>query len=169
MASSEVDIRNPFVSVYKALSLKDQRKALRGAMRREANRLKRQAAGNMTTSGLGPGTNQKLSKGIRTRVYPIRYGAGFMLSVKPRRKKGFHKNRQGLEKPVLMWAEGGTDPRKTKGSFFSRKGKGHVTGRMRRYGFLRKTEQQSGPTVEQNLFHDFQDNLNKAARKQGLL
>ncbi|MGI6233401.1 MAG: hypothetical protein ACOYJF_11255 [Prevotella sp.] len=169
MASGEVDIRNPFVSIYKALSLKDQRKALRGAMRREANRLKKQAAENMATSGLGSGTNQKLSKGIRTRVYPSRYGAGFMLSVKPRRKKGFHKNRQGLEKPVLMWAEEGTNPRKTKGSFFSRKGKGHVTGRMRRYGFLRKTEQQAGQTVEQNLFRDFQDNLNKAARKQGLL
>lgn len=171
MASQTIDIDRPFNGVFRALSLKDQRKALRGAMRREGNRLKKQAADNLRASGIGQGTKQSLSKGIRLRVYPEDYGAGFMLSVKPHKKQGYHTNRKGKEKPVLMWAEDGTEYRKTKTKtkFFVRKRKGHVTGRMKRYGFIRKTDEQATQVVEQNLFTDFQGNIEKAARKQGLL
>ena len=185
MASQTIDIDRPFNGVFRALSLKDQRKALRGAMRREGNRLKKQAADNLRASGItAPGKTYRpskkkryagdpmsLSKGIRLRVYPEDYGAGFMLSVKPHKKQGYHTNRKGKEKPVLMWAEDGTEYRKTKTKtkFFVRKRKGHVTGRMKRYGFIRKTDEQATQVVEQNLFTDFQGNIEKAARKQGLL
>lgn len=171
MTSQIIDIDRPFVDVFKALDLKEQRKAMRGAMRREGSRLKKQAASNLRASGLGQGTKQNLSKGIRVRVYPDKYGVGFMLSVKPNKKQGYHKNRKDLEKPVLFWAEEGTRLRKTKTKtkFFVRKRKAHATGRMKRYGFMRKTDEQAAQIVEQNLFTDFQNNLKNAARKQGLL
>ena len=38
------DIKRPFLDVYKALDVKTQRKAMKGAMRREGNRLKKAAA-----------------------------------------------------------------------------------------------------------------------------
>lgn len=172
-----------FATVWEALDLKEQRKALRGAMRREGGRLRKQAIQNLRASGIGQGTRQKLSKGIYVRVYPDKYGAGFMVSVTPHGKRGIHKNRQGLEKPVLMWAEDGSRSRrvgKRKKSFFytsKRTGKkqraylrsGHSTGVMKRYAFLEKTEAQTAQTVEQNLFSDFQQNLNKAFSKKGLL
>lgn len=176
MESTALDIDKAFGDVYRALDLKEQRKAMRGAMRREGNRLKKQAAANLQGSGMGTGTKQKVSKGIRVRVYPDRYGAGFMLSVKPRGRHGVHKNRFGKEKPVLMWAEDGTRLRHTGrrlSSFFSKSrytGKkvrqyvrgGRSTGRMRRYGFMRRTEETAAQSVEQNLFGDFQRNMRKA-------
>lgn len=179
MATTVVDINRPFGSVYQALDLKAQRKAMRSAMRRESNRLRKAAVSNLQSSGIGHGTKHSLSKGIRARVYPEKYGAGFMVTVKPHkanRKTGqgeasMHRNRQGLKKPILSWAEEGTDLRrtKTKTKIFTRKRKGHATGRMRRYGFMRKTDNQAEQIVERNLFNDFQENIEKAARKQGLL
>lgn len=194
MESRNIDIDQSFGSVYKALDLKAQRKAMRSAMRRESNRLRKKAVDNLRSSGIGPGTEHNLSKGIRARVYPEKYGAGFMVTVKPHkanRKTGqgeasMHRNRfyddhkgargktlKGTKRalPILAWAEEGTDLRKTKTKtkVFTRKRKGHVTGRMRRYGFMRKTDNQAEQTVEQNLFRDFQNNIERAARKQGLL
>lgn len=182
-----------FGSVLEALDLKEQRKAMRGAMRREANRIRKMAVGNMTSSGLlsskgkkhrkdSTTTAGKLGKGIYARVYPDKYGAGFMVSVTPHGKRGIHKNRQGLQKPVLMWAEEGTRFRRVgkrkKGFTYTSKrtGKkqrayirgGHSTGTMPTYGFMEKTEAQATMSVEQNLFKDFQDNLNKAIVKKGL-
>lgn len=175
MPEDAVNIEAPFRDVFTALDLKAQRKALRGAMRREGNRLKKAAVSNLESSGIGTGTKQRLSRGIMVRVYPERMGAGFMVSVKPWHKKGYHTNRQGLEKPVLMWAEEGVAKkgavkRKTRSQskFFVRKRKGHNTGRMRSYRFLARTES-NATSVEANLFRDFQANLDKALKKQGLV
>ncbi len=163
MASRAIDIDQSFGSVYKALDLKAQRKAMRSAMRRESNRLRKKAVENLRGSGIGPGTKHNLSKGIRARVYPEKYGAGFMVTVKPHKanrrtgqgEASMHTNRQGLKKPVLSWAEEGTDLRrtKTKTKIFTRKRKGHATGRMRRYGFMRKTDNQAEQIVEKNLLY----------------
>ena len=109
---------------------------------------------------------------------------GFMVSVKPHgRHKGIHLNRQGKEKPVLMWAEDGTRERRAGRRISSFFGKSRFTGKkirqylrggprrgkMKRYAYLAKTEQQTADSVETNLFNSLQSNLEKAARKQGLL
>lgn len=160
----------PFAGVLRALDAGKQRKALRGAMRREANRLRKAAASAMAAGGLGRGTRARLSSGIRARVYPEKCGAGFMVSVAPRGNKGIHVNRRGLKKPVLLWAEEGTRLRRTKSRtrVSSRSRKGHATGRMRRYGFLRETDRRAAASVEGNLFADFRRNLLRAAGKEGL-
>lgn len=185
MKETVTDLDKPFASVYKTLNLKDQRKAMKSAMRREGNRLKKAAVDNLGQSGIGSGTKRSLSKGIYLRVYPEeKCGLGFMVSVKPHgRRKGIHLNRQNKEKPVLMWAEDGTRFRhvgRRISSFFGKSrftGKkirqylrgGASRGKMKRYAFLAKTEQQNEKGVEDNLFKAFHDNLEQAARKQGLL
>lgn len=163
------DIEKPFKEMLDALDPDEQRKAMRSAMRKSGNKLRKQAQAELAGSKLNHASQMK--KDIRVRVYPARYGAGFMLTVKPHGKQGYHKNRQGKEKPILMWAEEGTKYRKTKGKMklFSRSKKGHWTGEMPAYGFLEKTEQKHSAEVEQNLFTDFEKQLEKRLKKKGLL
>ena len=184
MNETVTDIKKPFADIYKALDTKQHRKAMKSAMRREGNRLKKAAVTNLNESGIGKGRKRNLSSGIYVRTYPDRYGLGFMVSVKPHgKRKGIHLNRQNKEKPVLMWAEDGTRYRKGgrrissffgKSRFTGKKVRQYVRGganrgRMKRYAFLAKTEEQMGSSVENNLFDSYQDCLEKAARKQGLL
>lgn len=180
MNETVTDINKPFAEVFKALDLKTQRKAMKSAMRREGNRLKKAAVDNLHASGIGPGTKRSLSSGIYVRTYPDRYGMGFMVSVKPHgRRKGIHLNRQNREKPVLMWAEDGTRMRKVGRRISSFFGKSRFTGKkvtqylrggasrgkMKRYGFLSRTEQQTADSVETNLFNDLQANVERAAKR----
>ena len=180
---NEVDLQRPFADVYKALDLKTQRKAMRSAMRKEGNRVKKVAVSTLHSKAIGPGTKRSLDKGIYVRTYPNRFGLGFMVTVKPFGKKGIHENRRSLEKPVLMWAEDGTRLRhvgKRTSSFFSKsrgsgnrvrqyRRDGHQTGKMPGYRFLAETEEKTAGSVENNLFDSFQSNIEKAAKKQGLM
>ncbi len=182
--SSVRDIEKPFKEVFETLEPKQQRKAMRTAIRTEGGRLKKAAQARIAASGLGRGTLKNISSGVRLRVFPEKYGLGFMVSVKPHgRNKGFHRNRRNLEKPVLMWAEDGTRQRrigKSTGSFVSENpltGKktrryvrgGANRGKMRRYAFLETTERQEAENVEERLFGKFQDNITTEARKRDLL
>lgn len=181
--TTELQITEAFKAVYDTLDVKTQRKAMRSASRREANTIRKQAQQNVKASGLGKGTSQDVAKGIYARTYPDRYGVGFMVSVNPHGRKGIHTNRQGLQKPILMWAETGTGIRhvgKRKGSYkkyssimgrdtkrYNRSG--HSTGSMPKYGFMEKTERECSDGVESRLFDSFQKNIEKAAKKNGLL
>ena len=62
------------------------------------------ARGKLMQSGMAHAS--RLKKDIRLRVYPK--GGGFMITVKQHGKQGYHVNRFGLQKPVLMWTEEGT-------------------------------------------------------------
>ena len=183
MSESDLNIKDTFMEAYKAVEPKAQRKAMKSAMRKEGTRLKRAAIGNLEASGIGHGTNHNLSRGIYVRVYPDRYGLGFMVSVKPHGRKGIHTNRRNLQKPVLMWAEDGTRARrsgKRVSSFFSRSKysgarvrnynrNGGYRGRMTRYAFLSKTEKQMSGSVESSLFDGLQKSIENEARKRDLL
>lgn len=170
MAENKTELARPFRSVFEALDTREQRKALKSAMRREGNRLKKAAAASLQSTGISQGKRQRLSKGLRVRVYPDRYGAGFMVTTKPYKGKGYHVNRQGKEKPVLMWAADGTKARytKTKTRFFIRRKKGHFTGYMPRYAFMWKTEESMAGNIENSLFDEFQKNLDRRLAKKGL-
>lgn len=182
--TTDLQITEAFKAVYNTLDTKQLRKAMRSASRREANAVRKAARQNVLSSELGKGTSQDVSKGVYARTYPDKYGAGFMVTVKPHGEKGIHTNRYGNKKPVLMWAETGIDKErhvgKRKGSYkrFSSivgrdtkryRRSGHSTGTMPKYGFMEKTEEQCTPGVESRLFDSFQENVEKAARKNGLL
>lgn len=73
--SSVVDLTKPFASVFEALDVKQQRKALKGAMRKAANMVMKEAEMNVRNSGIGQGTLTPITKSLYTRVYPDQYGA----------------------------------------------------------------------------------------------
>lgn len=83
---------------------------------------------------------------------------------------GYHTNRQGLKKPVLIWVEEGTKERKTKsngGRRAARRRSAHSTGRMRRYGFMSQTLNGVRDTVTADIHNMVTDNVFRVAKKYG--
>ena len=158
--------------LFTEMDVKHRKRALKGAFRREANQVRRTAINNLRSS---LHSNRDLEKGIRAIVF--KKAAGFRVTIgtkKANRKtgkgeKGMHINRQGLKKPVLIWAEGGTEQRKTKTKtrVFVRERRGHKTGRMKRYGFMRKTQTDVRDKVTADLRNEIVESVTKTANKYG--
>lgn len=161
--------------LFEDLAPKQMVKALRGAFRREAKRVRRAAIGNLHDSIGGDG---KLDKGVRDIVF--RREAGFRVTVGTKRanKKGkgergyyISRKRRGKPyatgKPVLIWAEDGTTWRRTRSHYGSRWRKGRETGRMKRYGFMRKTLSEVRGSVTGTLHREIINQIKKAAKKNG--
>lgn len=171
MATIEYDDSN-LQRMFAAMDPGQRLKALKGAFRKEATRVRKTAVNNLRGSGIR--TDKDLEKGIRQTVF--KREAGFCVTIKPKRSDkaggkdyGFHKNRQGLKKPILTWAEEGTKERRTKSKtrIFVRTRKGHPTGRMKRYGFMRQTRDQVVDTVNDNLHNEIVASVTKIAAKYG--
>lgn len=165
--------------LFAAMKPEQRLKALKGAFRREASRVRRVAVNNLRSSLHG---DAQLEKGIRAIVFKRKAGFRVTIGTKRANKKGkgergyyISRSRRGKPgatgKPVLIWAEEGTDSRRTKSKtrVFTRLRKGHSTGRMKRYGFMRKTlsEVQDGVTV--SLQNEIIDNVQKTAKKYGCI
>ena len=158
--------------LFTEMDVKHRKRALKGAFRREANQVRRTAINNLRSS---LHSNRDLEKGIRAIVF--KKAAGFRVTIgtkKANRKtgkgeKGMHINRQGLKKPVLIWAEGGTEQRKTKTKtrVFVRERRGHNRGRMKRYGFMRKTQTDVRDKVTADLRNEIVESVTKTANKYG--
>lgn len=158
--------------LFTEMDVKHRKRALKGAFRREANQVRRTAINNLRSS---LHSNRDLEKGIRAIVF--KKAAGFRVTIgtkKANRKtgkgeKGMHINRQGLKKPVLIWAEGGTEQRKTKTKtrVFAGERRGHNTGRMKRYGFMRKTQTDVRDKVTADLRNEIVESVTKTANKYG--
>lgn len=156
--------------LFTEMDVKHRKRALKGAFRREANQVRRTAINNLRSS---LHSNRDLEKGIRAIVF--KKAAGFRVTIgtkKANRKtgkgeKGMHINRQGLKKPVLIWAEGGTEQRKTKTKtrVFVRERRSHNTGRMKRYGFMRKTQTDVRDKVTADLRNEIVESVTKTANK----
>lgn len=71
---------------------RDLKVLLKGAYRKTGNEILAIARQRLMSSGIAHAL--KLKKGIRLRVYPR--GGGFMITVKPHGKQGYHVNRFGL-------------------------------------------------------------------------
>ncbi|WP_290100401.1 hypothetical protein [uncultured Muribaculum sp.] len=172
MAVLQYDDKNLF-RMFDALDTKQRLKALKGAFRREANKVRKTAINNLRGSGIR--TAPDMERGIRAIVFRRKVGFRVTIGTKAANKKtgkgekGMHLNRQGLKKPVLIWAEGGTSERRTKNqtSYFTWSRKGHRTGRMKRYGFMSKTENQVRGTVTQSLHEEIINNIQRIAKKYG--
>lgn len=158
--------------LFTEMDVKHRKRALKGAFRREANQVRRTAINNLRSS---LHSNRDLEKGIRAIVF--KKAAGFRVTIgtkKANRKtgkgeKGMHINRQGLKKPVLIWAEGGTEQRKTKTKtrVLVRERRSHNTGRMKRYGFMRKTQTDVRDKVTADLRNEIVESVTKTANKYG--
>lgn len=166
-----------WTELSRLLTPRQLRNSVKRAYRREANKACKIAVQKLRVSGLDvKGNRSDLEKGIRPFIYPR--GGGFLVTVKARGanrqgkgEKGMHTNRTGKRKPILMWAEEGTDFRKTKSrtKIFARKRKGHSTGRMPGYGFLERATPEMYRSVETGLFPEVQAAVNKTAQKAGIV
>lgn len=160
--------------LFAELEPKRRLQAIKGGFRKEANRVRKTAINNLRSSGIK--SNKDLEKGVRAIVY--KRAAGFRVTVGTKRaskktgkgEAGFHTNRQGLKKPVLIWAEDGTQERKTKGNGgkrATRRRSAHRTGKMKRYGFIAQTDNAVSGTVTNNIHRLVTENVLKVAEKYG--
>lgn len=159
--------------LFEALSEKQRVRALRGAFRREANRVRKVAVINMRQSIHG---DRELDRGVRAIVWKHKAGFRVTIGTKRANRKGkgeagyyISRKRRGKPgatgKPVLLWAEAGTDNRYTR-VFIGRRKK-HFTGRMKAYGFMYKTRQQVAGSVTENLRKEITDNIKRTAKRYG--
>ncbi len=151
--------------------------ALKGGFRREASRVRKVAVNNLRGSGLR--TDRNLESGVRYKVF--KRTAGFKVTIGTKKagkngkgEAGFHTNRRGLKKPILIWAELGTEERRTKSNggrhtrlFTRRLRRGHRTGRMKRYGFMRQTLEDVRDTVTANAHNEIIRSVERTAKKYG--
>lgn len=179
MVDLEYDDRN-LQQLFVELQPKRRLQAIKGAYRKEANRVKKVAINNLRSSGLK--SSKDMEKGIRAIVFKKKAGFRVTVGTKKANKKGkgeygYHTNRQGLKKPVLIWAELGTAERQTKsgggilGGLFSRrasrKRKSHRTGRMKRYGFMAQTRASVSSEVTENIRKNIVESVHKVSQKYG--
>lgn len=160
--------------LFAEMEPKRRLQALRGGFRREANQVRKTAINNLRSSIR---SNKDLEQGVRAVVY--KRSAGFRVTIGTKRagkngkgEAGFHTNRQGLKKPVLIWAEAGTQERQTKSKQGTRRRAGrmreqHRTGRMKRYGFMEQTLNSVRDTVTADIHNLVLDNVEKIAKKYG--
>lgn len=154
------------------LNLRERLRMLRGVYRREARRVRAVAVSNLRATGLRVrGNRADWEKGIYTEVYTR--AAGFKVSIFGQRngRRGMHLNRAGLTKPVLTFFEKGTAARHTKSAsrFGARQRRGHATGRVRRYAFMRKAGQQVAASVSNNIRTELRANMQRIAQRHGFI
>lgn len=166
MAQSTYDDSN-LQQLFAELEPKRRAQALRSGFRREANQVRKTAVNNLRSSGIR--SDRDLESGIRAVVF--KRTAGFRITVGTKGDKmGFHTNRRGEKKPVLLWAEMGTKDRRTKnggGKRASRHRAAHSTGRMPRYGFLAQTLENTRETVTDDIHRLVTESVIKTAKKYG--
>lgn len=181
------DCRN-LQRLFEELTPKRRAQAIKGALRRAANTIRRVAVNNLRSS---LNSNRDLERGVRAMVWKRQ--AGFRVTVGPKAasrktgkgERGYYlsrkirtrmdkKKRTGVKiiepkgKPVLMWAESGTNIRKTKThGWFTRSRKGHSTGRMKRYGFMARTKSETEANVTSMLHTEIINNVKRVAKKYG--
>jgi len=160
--------------LFADLEPKRRLQAIKGGFRKEANRVRKTAINNLRSSIR---TNKDLEKGVRAIVFKRK--AGFRVTVGTKKagkngkgEAGLHTNRQGLKKPVLIWAEDGTQERRTKPKQGTRRRAArlrasHRTGRMKRYGFMAQTLSSVRDTVTANIHEMVTENVQKVAKKYG--
>lgn len=158
--------------LFAELEPKRRTQALRGGFRKAANDVRKKAVANLRSSIR---TDKDFEKGIRSAVFKRK--AGFRVTIGTKKagkngkgESGMHTNRQGLKKPVLIWAEMGTAQRTTKSSGGKRAARyraAHNTGSMPRYGFMEKTRNQVRDTVTADMRKQVAENVERIAKKYG--
>ena len=160
--------------LFADLEPKRRLQAIKGGFRKEANRVRKTAINNLRSSIR---TDKDLEKGVRAIVF--KRAAGFRVTVGTKKagkngkgEAGFHTNRQGLKKPILIWAEDGTEERRTKPKQGTRRRAArlrasHSTGRMKRYGFMAQTLNGVRDTVTANIHEMVTENVQNVAKKYG--
>ena len=159
--------------MFEELDAKNRRKALKGAMRDAARKVRKVAVSKLRSSNKIT-SNKNLEKGIRALPYKKVLGFKTTITFDKKRNKGLYVRRRVLEKdpnakdgkPVLLWSEGGTKSRKTKG-FFHRGGR--RTGKMPASHFMSETKRVVVPSVTKDMHDSMEKYVIKTAKKHGII
>lgn len=169
---------------------KQRTKVLRGGFRTMASTFRKAAINNLRAE---MNSNADLEKGVRAIVFKQTLGFRVTVGTTMRRTKdrhgwqgvhGFYANRQVRKnptrysiRPVLIWAEDGTVPRRTKGERKVHKTErgfrkayaynGAYRGRMRRYAFMVKAKEQTASSLTQKAQESLIKYTVKIAKKYG--
>ena len=154
------DLELGFKDFFKDLSPSAVSASVRDAMQRVADKVRQKAIGRLHShSDFRPSSS--IDAGIRTVLFSKIFG--FKVTVKPKQgtSVGYYRNRQGKLKPVLAWAETGTDPRRTRRGSYNR-------GKMKAYPFM-PTEEEMASVVETDMWQEIEKAVENAAKKNGLV
>lgn len=143
-------------------------KAVKGAFRKAATKVKKQAASNLRQSDYR--SNSSLEKGIRPIVGKKQ--AGFRVTIgtkKGKKASGWHTNRRGQTLPILIWMEQGTKERytKTQTKVYKRKRKGHFTGSIQAQGFMEQTKHDMKDRITEDFREALEESVMKTVKKYG--
>jgi hypothetical protein len=164
--------------LFDELEPKRRLQTLKSAFRREANSVRRTAIQNLRASTNLHGSQLHVTRDMEQSIRAVVFKkiAGFRVTIGTKRANkygkgelGMHINRRGLKKPINIWAEIGTNERYTRSrsKVYVRSRASHPTGRMKRYGYLRKTRDQVSDTVTDNLRSELVNSTIKASKKYG--
>lgn len=182
-----------WTDLLKEMNGRQIKNVMKQAYRRVGKKGEDIARRHLKTSGLG-GDMNSLGRSIRTYVYSK--GGGFLITVDARRanksgkgEKSMYKTSRGVKKPILMWAEDGTNPRQSGGNvryvytgnvkWGSRHGKayklrrkrvrsgGRDRGKMPAYNFLKDSENEIAKMAENELQPEVEKAVLRAAKKAG--
>lgn len=138
-----------FRRMWEQMSPRRRMQALKGQYRMAGRKFRAQAVAELRRSGIH--TSRDLEKGVRLLVFKQTPGFRVTVGTQGRGKnaKGYHTNRRGLEKPVLLWAEDGTQARARRTRRLT--GRMASTGRMPALLFLDKAKQAYAGTVNDQI------------------
>ena len=170
--------------LFAELDPKQRMKAMKGAFRSEANRVRKVAVKNLRSS---VNSSRELEKGIRRVVFKKKLG--FQITIKPKytraeRKEakedtwfGFRLGKKKRKVPVLIFLENGTKERYARDTLRrmnrgmtyrqARSGKKRYTGKLKAYHFMEKTKNEVGDSVTENLRNALREHVQKVAKKYG--
>lgn len=148
------------------------KQALRGGIRKTGQTVRKTAISNLKQTGIR--TDRDLTRGVRLVLYK-KDAVGFRVTVGTKKAsgkkkaQGYHLNRRGQEKPILIWWESGTKNRftKSKTKVFRRKKSGHFTGRIVARRFMETTLNQVAPGVTQTMHDMIRESIRKTVDKYG--
>ena len=184
-----------WTDLLREMNAKQIKNSMKQAYRRVGKKGEDIARRHLNSSGLG-GDMKSLGRSIRTHVYSK--GGGFLITVNARRasksgrgEKSMYKTARGEKKPILMWAEDGTEKRQSGGNvsyvftgntkWGSRHGKayklkrksvrsgGRNRGQMPAYHFLRDSEGEITKMAENELQPEVEKAVMRVAKKAGMV
>lgn len=161
--------------MFEELDAKNRRKALKGAMRDAARKVRKVAVSKLRSSTKIT-SNKNLEKGVRALPYKKVLGFKTTIAFDKKRNKGFYVSQRILKKdldakdgkPVLLWSEGGTKSRKTRGRIFFRRGK-RRTGKMPASHFMSETKRIVVSSVTKDMHDSLEKYVIKTAKKHGII
>lgn len=159
-----------WTDLLRAMDARQIKSSLKAAYRRCGNLIRNVAYTDLQSKSIRNAS--KMKRLIRVYVYPR--GGGFMITVKPHGKQGYYTNHAGFQKPVLMWAQDGTEEREPRrdAGFVARFNDGNFRpvkhmGMERVYNFLKGAEQQGSGIIERELPSEIEHAAIKRMEKEG--